>query len=115
MGNNIQLRHLPSLKDSSNLSELDLDMDGQESSALRNTISILSTLDPPRLDRLRKIALGGLESLRWWFDEDGAILDEEDFGRSSEDGKARRGENWRGLDTVLSELAKASISARGES
>ena len=92
----IEPQHLPSLEGCSNLSEVALNMEYSESDALQDTISILSTLDPTRSSRLGKITLEARYVSRW-FGKDGKAYDEED---------------WKGLDTLLSKLAKASISTR---
>jgi hypothetical protein len=64
---------------------------------IQNTISILSTLDPARSSRLGKIVLEVTRAGSWF----------------SVDGRAVYGEDWEGLDTVLSKLGKVSIS-KGE-
>jgi len=104
----IEPGHLFSLEDCSNLSELTLDMERLGSCAVRDSIFILSTLDPARSSRLGKIVLEATY-VCLWFDEDspGSVGD-----RDEEDGDEKV--NWEGLDTVLSKLAKASISMRGK-
>jgi hypothetical protein len=64
------------------------------SCSVRNAISILSTIDLVRSSHLGKIALETSHVGRW-FDADGQACDEE---------------VWEGLDSVLSKLAKATIS-----
>lgn len=110
-------QHLPSLKGCSNLSEVTLDMERAELCVVRSAISILSTLDPARSSRLEKIILEA-NYVSGWFDKDGQpssgeggrVNDDEDIQADSVDDN----EDWEGLDTVLSGLAKASISARGK-
>jgi len=101
----IEPQHLPSLEGCSNLSELTLDMERSESSALRDAIAILSTLDPGRSSRLGNIVLE-VRYVSRWFDK-GCPVEED-----SEDPVDRKKENWEGLDTALSNLAEASIRMR---
>ena len=67
-------------------------MEHSESDVVRDSISILSTLDPARSGRLGKIVLEANYISRW-FDKDG---------------QADGGGDWEGLDTVLSKLANVS-------
>ena len=90
----VEPQHLFTLEDCSNLSELTLEMEHSESNAVQDSISILSTLDPARSGRLVKIVLEANYVSRWF----------------NEDGQPDRGENWEGLDSVLSKLANASTS-----
>jgi hypothetical protein len=91
---NIEPEYLFSLEDCSNLSELTLDMEHSASChPIRDSISILSTLDLARSSGLGKIVLDTYY-VDSWFNEDGKVDDEGD---------------WEGLDAVLSGLAKAAI------
>ena len=117
----IEPEHLFSLEDCSNLSELTLDMERSESCAVRDSIFILSTLDPVRASCLGKIVLEAAYVSRW-FNKDGPVDvedgeegekkakedEDEDEDEDEEDEKV----NWKGLDAVLSKLAKASIGMR---
>ena len=110
----IEQEHLPSLDGCSNLSELTLDMERSESNALRDTIAILSTLDPARSARLGKIALEARYVSRW-FNENGNCEEEEEGEELDEDGPAgNKKQSWEELDTILSKLAEASISTGGK-
>ncbi|KAF9649937.1 hypothetical protein BDM02DRAFT_1702847 [Thelephora ganbajun] len=103
----VRPEHLFSLEDCSNLSELTLDMERSESHAIQDSFFILSTLNPVRSDHLAKIALEARYVYRW-FNEGSRVEDEDE----DEDGGVSNKKVWEGLDTVLSRLAKASISAR---
>ena len=105
----IQPEDLFSLEDASNLSELTLDMERSESCAIRDSIYILSTLDPVRSSRLGKITLEARYVSRW-FNKDGPI-EVKEKEKDEEEGDE---EDWEGLDTVLSKLAKVSINMRGK-
>lgn len=111
--------HMPSLKGCLKLSELTLGMENSESGAVRDTVSILSTLGSARSGRLGKIVLEARYIGRW-FNKDGPIQDKEDSEGSDEDygsdeeGQGRGKEDWGELDVVLSKLAKASLSASVE-
>jgi hypothetical protein len=94
----VEPEHLFSLEDCSNLSELTLDMACSESCPIQDCIYILSTLDPARPGGLGNIVLEA-RYVGSWFNKDGQADGEKD---------------WKGLDAVLSQLAKASISERGE-
>ena len=115
----VEAEHLFSLEDCSNLSELTLDMESSESCAVRDSIFVLSTLDPARLGHLGKIVLRYSYVGRWfrdgqpcdWGGKDGKA-DSEDGEADSEDDEADDKEDWEGLDTLLTKLAKASISTR---
>ena len=116
----VELEHLFRLKDCSNLSELTLDMSRSESCAIRDSIYILSTLDPARIGHLEAITLETRYASRW-FNKDGSIYvgvkDESEGGGDEEednDGEKDKGANWEWLDAVLSKLADASTSTRGK-
>lgn len=96
----VEPEHLFSLKGCSSLSELILDMDHSDTCAVRDSISILSTLSPERMNRLGKIVLRN-SFVNQWFDEDDQP--------ASEDDKAI---DWEGLDSLLAQLANTSIAAR---
>jgi hypothetical protein len=111
----VESEHLFSLQDCSKLSELTLDMDRSESCAVRDSIFVLSTLDPARLGHLGKIVLK-YNYVGRWFNKDGepdGEADGEGSQADSEDGEADDKTDWEGLDTLITKLAKASISARG--
>jgi len=126
----IKPKHLFSLKACSNLSELTLDMESSESCAVRDSIFILSTLDPTRSSRLGKIVLQARYVSRW-FNKDGPEDVEEgedeekedeeededgDKGDDEEDEDDEEEEdekvNWKGLDNILSKLAKAAMGGK---
>jgi hypothetical protein len=116
----IEPEHLFSLEDCSNLSKLTLNMELSESYAVRDSILILSTLDPERSSRLGEIAL----EVRYagvLFDQDGPLevrvqrMDDEDEGdESDESDNGDNKVNWQELDDLLWKLAKASINMRGK-
>ena len=109
--------HLFSLESCSNLSELTLDMKNSESCGVRDSIFVLSTLNPARLSHLGKIVLK-YRYVRSWFNEDGQPYSDENQANSeddqsdSEDGQTDYKIDWEGLDTLLTKLTKASISTR---
>ena len=106
----LEPRHLLNLEGCSNLSELTLNMERSDSCALRDSIYILSTLDLAQSSRLGKVVLEYTCDDRW-FDKDGRWFNKDgQNGKGGEDG----GNDWEGFDAVLSKLAKASISTRGE-
>jgi len=113
----VELEHLFSLEDCSNLSELTLDMERSESCAIRDSIFVLSTLDPARLSHLCKIVLK-YNYVGRWFNKNGqpadgdGQTDSEDGEADSEDGEDDDKIDWEGLDTLLTKLAKVSISTR---
>ena len=87
---------------------------GQSGShALHDTITILSTIDPAQSGCLEKIVL----EVKWveWFSENSLVDCEENFEEHGGGNPAGRKKQSRGgLDTILSGLAKASISMRGK-
>jgi hypothetical protein len=89
---NIEPEHLFSLEDCSNLSELTLNMEHSDSCSFQDSTYILSTLDPARSSGLGKIVLY-TNYVDLQFNKDGQINDDD----------------FEGLDTVLSRLAKATI------
>jgi hypothetical protein len=109
----IEPEHLFSLEGCSNLSELTLDMEHSESCSVRDSIYILSTLNPGQLSGLGKIVLETSYVGRWFIEDSQANDEEDDQADSEEDDHAGGKVDWEGLDTVLSKLAKASIS-KGE-
>lgn len=114
----VEPEHLFSLKGCSNLSELTLDMERSESRALCDSASIFSTLIPKQSIHLGNITLEAPYVSRW-FNKDGPVEDkedeeDEDEGGSDDEGNPNRKERWEGLDAVLSDLAKASISGRNK-
>lgn len=91
-------------------------MERSESCAVQDSISVLSTLDPARLNHLGKIVLK-YNYVGQWFNEDGPAArrgtraDSEDDQTGSEDDQANS-EDWEGLDIVLTNLANAYISTK---
>jgi hypothetical protein len=116
----IEPEHLFSLEACSNLSKLTLDMKHSESCAIQDSIFILSTLDPAQSNRLEKVVLVAAYADQW-FDEHGPICvkgeGDEDGGEDKDEGDYDDDEeewkvDWKGLDALLSTLAKSSISTR---
>lgn len=97
---NAEPEHLFSLEGCSSLSELILDMARSELCAVRDSISILSTLDPEGMNRLEKIVLK-YNYVGRWFDKNDQLAGEDD-----------EVEDWEGLDDLLTQLANTSIAAR---
>ena len=95
----VEPEFLFNLKDCSNLSELTLDMEHSESCAVQDSIFILSTLNPERMNHLGKIVLKYIYVDRW-FDEEGQLASEDEA------------KDWEGLDALLARLANTSITAR---
>lgn len=120
----VEPEHLFSLEDCSGLSELTLDMENSESSVVRDTISVLSTLNPARLGHLERIVLKANYVGRWFNkdgqpnnDEDDQADGDEDSGdedSGGEDSQADVKEDWEGFDKILFKLANASTSTRGK-
>ena len=80
-------------------------MEGVGSSAVQDSIFILSTLDPARSRCLGKIVLETWYARRWFKSDDPVNYEEEEGDKNVD---------WEELDTVLSKLAKASSSGRGK-
>jgi hypothetical protein len=73
MGVDIEPKHLFSLEDCSNLSELTLNMERLDSCPIQNSISILSTLDLARSGGLENITLEANYVGRWFKRDDQAV------------------------------------------
>jgi hypothetical protein len=107
----IEPEHLFSLEACSNLSELTLDMERSESCAIQDSIFILSTLDPAQSNRLEKVVLV-VEYASRWFDEHGPVWVKGEGDKDGGEDEIEKKVDWKGLDALLSTLAKSSISAR---